>query len=186
MHPRRTGAESRLGWITITGLWANAIYWSIMLIDRARLPQTFDGFRYRHGDAPANWAFPTHDVADWVCAMAIEALVVSALLRRVTGSITGICLAVGALCGLAFLAMAPLGMHAPATFVLHLVSLLFSAGWLIARGSSRPWSCSSCAIAGHRGCTRCLRRRASCPARSRPGESDRGVTGGVTRGATGA
>ena len=134
MRPPRTRAESRLSWIAIAGLWANAILWSMLMIDRSRLPGTYHGYRYRHGDVPADWAFPTDDVATWICAIAVEALVVSLLLRLVTGSIAGVCLTAAALYGFATFAMVPLAMHAPTTFSIHAISLLFAAGWLIAMG----------------------------------------------------
>ena len=134
MRPRRTRADSRLSWIAISGLWINALHGSMRMIDRARLPETYDGYRYRSGRAPADWAFPTDDVATWICAIAVEALVVSVLLRLVTGSITGICLTLAALCGFGAFVMIPLGMHARTTFSIHAISLLFAAGWLIVMG----------------------------------------------------
>jgi hypothetical protein len=130
MRPPRNPTASRLGWIAIAGLWANAIFWSVLMIDRSGAPATYDGYRYRHS-APAEWAFPTDDVATWAGAIAIEALVLSVLLRLATGSVTGICALFGVLCGFVALVMLPLGMHAPVTFSLHGAALLFAAGWLL-------------------------------------------------------
>src|SRR4051812_2978371 len=112
MQSPRDRARSWLSWIAIAGVWANAIYWAISMIERSSLPQTYSGYRYRHGDVAADWVFPIHDVATWLSAMAIEALVMSVLLRLVTGSIIGVCLVVAVACGLGFFAMAPLAMHA--------------------------------------------------------------------------
>jgi len=134
MQPPQNRAASRLTWIAIAGLWANAIYWSIGMVERARLPQTYDGYRYRNGGVPADWVFPAHDVATWIGVMAVEALVVSVLLRRVTDSIAGACLSFGLLYGIGCFVMVPLSMHAVATFSTHAISLLFAAGWLIAMG----------------------------------------------------
>jgi hypothetical protein len=134
MHASRTRAKSWLSWIAIAGLWANAIYWSVAMIDCSRLPETYDGYRYRHGGAPADWVFPTHEVATWIGAMVVEALVVSVLLRFVTESIAGFCFTIGVLCGVVCFVMIPMGMHAPAPFPIHAVSLLFVAGWLIVMG----------------------------------------------------
>jgi len=137
MRLPRNPAASRLGWIAIAGLWANAICWSALIIDRSGAPRTYDGYRYRNG-TPAEWVFPTDDVATWAGVIAIEALVLSVLLRLATGSITGVCLVFGALCGLVAIAMLPLGMHAPVTFSIHGVALLFAAGWLLVMGVASP------------------------------------------------
>jgi len=121
-------------WIAILGLCANAIFWSIFLIDRGRSPGSWDGYQYRRGGAPAEWAFPIGGVATWICAMAAEAFVLSALLRRARGSVAGVYLALGFLAGLGSVAMFPFAIHASAGFAIHVVSVLFAAGWLIAMG----------------------------------------------------
>jgi hypothetical protein len=121
-------------WIAVVGLCANAIFWSIFLIDRGLSPESWDGYRYRHGGAPAEWTFPIQGVAIWICAMAAEAFVLSALLRRASGSVAGACLPLGFLAGLASLVMFPFGIHAGAGFSIHVVAVLFAAGWLIAMG----------------------------------------------------
>jgi hypothetical protein len=134
MHPPRTRAESWLMWIAILGLCANVIFWSLFMIDRGLAPETWDGYRYRRGGAPAEWAFPIQGVATWICAMAAEAFVLCMLLRRAIGSIAGACLPLGFLAGFASLVMFPFGIHAGAGFGLHVISVVFAAGWLIAMG----------------------------------------------------
>lgn len=128
----RTRTESRLLWIAVAGLWVNAIYWSFSMIERSRLPQAYDGYRYRHGELPAAWAFPTDDVATWVCAIVVEALFASVLLRRMTGSPAGICFCTSMLYGMVFFLMIPMVMHARTTFAHHAIALFFAAGWLFA------------------------------------------------------
>lgn len=130
MQPSPNRTASRLSWITIAGLWINAIWWTRLMIERSQLPTTYHGYRYRHG-APADWTFPTDDVVQWAGAIVIEALVLSVLLRLGRRSPGVVCAAFGPLCGMAAFVMIPLGMHGAVTYGLHCVALLFAGGWMI-------------------------------------------------------
>jgi hypothetical protein len=132
MPSPRTRTESRLLWIAVAGLWINALYWSLSMIERSSLPQTYDGYLYRHDDIPAEWVFPTDDVATWICAIAVEALFASVLLRRVTGHPAGLCLCTAVLYGMATMVMAPMAIHGRTTVAHHVIALFFAAGWLFA------------------------------------------------------
>jgi hypothetical protein len=130
MQEARTRAQSRLSWIAISGLVVNAIFWATTLIHSAADPHRYDGYRYRHG-APAEWAFPLHDVATWIGVMAIEVLVLAFLLRIMRSFLVAACLSLGVMSGMVSFVMLALSMHAPAPLPVQGCSLLFAGGWLV-------------------------------------------------------
>ena len=133
MQPSPHRTVSRLCWVIIAGLWVNAIWWTKLMIERCQHAATYHGYRYRHG-APAEWTFPTDDVVHWAGAIAIEALVLSVLLRLGRRAPGLVAISTGLLCGMTAFVLLPLGMHGTVTFGLHGVALLFAGGWLILMG----------------------------------------------------
>jgi hypothetical protein len=116
----------RVATIPIVGLVGLAAWAVHRLVEASGHPGNY--YRYRHSDI--GFVYPTDSVITWSAAILVEALVASFIVGRVKHTPGG-CV-VTALCfGAAFMAMLPLAMHAPPYYGVHLVWLLFAAGWLV-------------------------------------------------------
>lgn len=127
----RARIDSRLRWIAVTGLVACAIWMAFGMINDARFPERYDGYRFRNTE-PADWSYPTEAVARWVATIMIEALVGAVfLVWGSKGSPAWRCLAIGFLSGCVGLFLGMMAMHAPLPFGLHAIWLIFAGGWLL-------------------------------------------------------
>jgi|GEM_PF-3686623 len=81
-------------------------------------------------DHPEHFVPPIDDIAWWCGAIGIEVTVASWILKLVP-STAAASFVLALVAGLATLVMAPLAMHAPPYFGMHIVFTAFSTAWLL-------------------------------------------------------
>jgi len=101
--------------------------WCIVISAR----NSFDPGHYRNFyNHPETFVPPVDDIAWWCGAIAVEVTVASWILKLVR-STAAASLLLAVIAALATLAMAPLAMHAPPYFGMHIVFTTFSTAWLL-------------------------------------------------------
>jgi hypothetical protein len=116
----------RVAMIPIVGLVGLAVWAIHALVVRSGHPGNY--YRYRHSDV--GFVYPTDSVVTWSAVILIEAVIAGVVVARIKHT-PGACVVMALCFGAAFMAMLPLAMHAPPYYGMHLVWLLFAAGWLV-------------------------------------------------------